>query len=143
MKAFAYSKQTGEIIYVFNGSFSLADQIETDAIGYINATNFEGDPDAHYIENGSIKYRGDRPTFDHKWNGATWELDVAMQTTRLTYKVRKERDERLAASDWVVAKYTELGTGIPAQWTAYRQALRDIPQQPGFPVEVQWPNEPV
>ena len=29
-----------------------------------------------------------------------------------------------------------------AAWRAYRQALRDMPEQPGFPMEVEWPEVP-
>ncbi|WP_412841983.1 phage tail assembly chaperone, partial [Cereibacter johrii] len=29
-----------------------------------------------------------------------------------------------------------------AAWTAYRQALRDVPEQPGFPAEIAWPEPP-
>lgn len=27
-------------------------------------------------------------------------------------------------------------------WRAYRQALLDVPQQPGFPYNIQWPTKP-
>lgn len=27
-------------------------------------------------------------------------------------------------------------------WRAYRQALMDVPQQPGFPYDIQWPTKP-
>lgn len=56
--------------------------------------------------------------------------------------VRDERDVKLAESDWVVIKSLELGQPIPQDWEAYRQSLRDIPQQPGFPFDVVWPIKP-
>jgi len=28
------------------------------------------------------------------------------------------------------------------EMTTYRQALRDVPQQEGFPNEIDWPDEP-
>ena len=40
--------------------------------------------------------------------------------------LRAERDKKLAECDWVVVKHTELGTSIPANWSTYRQSLRDI-----------------
>jgi len=55
---------------------------------------------------------------------------------------RDQRDLRLADTDWVVVYHTEKGTAIPDEWKAYRQALRDVPQQPGFPTEVTWPEKP-
>ena len=41
--------------------------------------------------------------------------------------LRIERDKRLTACDWVVAKYTEHGKMVPEDWKLYRQALRDLP----------------
>lgn len=55
--------------------------------------------------------------------------------------VRAKRDELLAQTDWVSAKAYDTGVDEPA-WKAYRQALRDITAQPGFPEEVTWPTKP-
>ena len=41
--------------------------------------------------------------------------------------LREERDKRLTACDWVVAKHTEHGKMVPEDWKRYRQALRDLP----------------
>lgn len=56
--------------------------------------------------------------------------------------VRVDRDKRLADCDWRVIKHLELNQNIPGAWEVYRQALRDIPQQPGFPWTVTWPEQP-
>ncbi|MFY7867021.1 tail fiber assembly protein [Roseateles sp.] len=56
--------------------------------------------------------------------------------------VRAERDRRLQACDWVVARAMERGEPVPAAWAAYRQALRDLSAQPGFPDDVTWPSPP-
>jgi len=55
---------------------------------------------------------------------------------------RAERDQRLAACDWVVMRAMETGTAVPAAWLAYRAALRDLTQQPGFPASIDWPTPP-
>lgn len=54
-------------------------------------------------------------------------------------KVRKDRNQRLAECDW-----TQLADSPAdkAAWSAYRQALRDISTQPGFPWSVVWPAKP-
>lgn len=54
-------------------------------------------------------------------------------------EIRTERNLLLAQSDW-----TQLGdAGVDkAAWAAYRQALRDITDQAGFPHEVDWPAKP-
>lgn len=53
--------------------------------------------------------------------------------------VRADRNARLAACDW-----TQL-SDAPVDdlaWAVYRQALRDVTSQAGFPWEVVWPDEP-
>ncbi|WP_082743658.1 MULTISPECIES: tail fiber assembly protein [unclassified Burkholderia] len=55
-------------------------------------------------------------------------------------KVRARRDSLLAASDWTQAP--DVPAGTREKWTAYRSALRDIPNQPGFPFDVEWPEAP-
>ena len=56
--------------------------------------------------------------------------------------VRKERDDKLAATDWRVIKAQETGTAMSAEWVDYRQGLRDITNQTGFPHDVVWPTKP-
>ena len=53
--------------------------------------------------------------------------------------VRNTRTEKLKDSDW-----TQLAdsTADKAAWATYRQALRDITAQSGFPWEVTWPDAP-
>jgi len=56
--------------------------------------------------------------------------------------VRSDRDKRLTACDWRVIKSLEAGTTQDFDWALYRQNLRDIPNQAGFPWNVVWPVEP-
>lgn len=53
---------------------------------------------------------------------------------------RATRDAKLAATDWMVIKAVEAGAAVPADTVAYRQALRDITSQAGFPWEIVWPD---
>jgi hypothetical protein len=49
----------------------------------------------------------------------------------------------LKDSAWAVAEDDlSLTKGQRADWMAFRQALRDIPLQAGFPSEIVWPTEP-
>lgn len=57
-------------------------------------------------------------------------------------KDRAERDDLLNETDWIVVKYLDIGTLVPQEWSEYRQALRDITEQAGFPGNVDWPTEP-
>jgi len=53
--------------------------------------------------------------------------------------VRKERNEKLAACDWTQLSDSKVDK---VAWAKYRQGLRDITKQPGFPWEVTWELEP-
>lgn len=50
--------------------------------------------------------------------------------------VRTRRDELLAETDWTQVADAPVEQAV---WQAYRQALRDVPEQVGFPWEVNWP----
>lgn len=84
---------------------------------------------------------------DGKWytKWSVGDLDdeaKAAKDAQQAVSVREDRNKRLAATDWRVIKHLELNENIPGVWEVYRQALRDVPDQPGFPWEVTWPNEP-
>jgi hypothetical protein len=52
--------------------------------------------------------------------------------------VRRERNQLLRESDWVSGSDVTMSE----DWRTYRQALRDIPSQEGFPNDVTWPTSP-
>jgi len=66
-----------------------------------------------------------------------WKLSEPI----LIRRVRAERGRLLHISDWTQLVDTPLGNKRTA-WETYRQALRDIPQQAGFPFDVVWPTPP-
>ena len=66
----------------------------------------------------------------------------AMKDTEQAKSVRQSRDDKLKETDWIVIKNLELNANIPGAWEVYRQALRDIPAQSGFPWTITWPVEP-
>lgn len=81
---------------------------------------------------------------DGAWQEQWIESDATSEqiTERTTAKandVRAERNEKLAATDW-----TQLAdqSSVAATWTTYRQELRDVPGQSGFPFTVTWPTAP-
>lgn len=55
-------------------------------------------------------------------------------------EVRTQRDALLKDSDWAVLP--DAPVADEQTWKDYRQALRDLPQQEGFPQEVVWPTKP-
>jgi hypothetical protein len=53
--------------------------------------------------------------------------------------VRTSRGEKLKDSDWTQVADAPVDQ---AAWATYRQALRDITSQPGFPWTIDWPVNP-
>ena len=76
------------------------------------------------------------------FSGPTKAADEAAHTEQLdtaaAASARTERDSILALTDF----HGLTDTTMTAAMTTYRQALRDVPQQGGFPTEIDWPAEP-
>ena len=66
----------------------------------------------------------------------------AKKDAEFATSARSQRDTLLKETDWVVIKSLENAQSIPSDWATYRQALRDIPQQSGFPISITWPAKP-
>jgi hypothetical protein len=66
----------------------------------------------------------------------------AQKDTDQAKAVRSTRDTKLAESDWRVIKAAETATTLDAAWATYRQALRDVTSQSGFPWTITWPDAP-
>lgn len=92
------------------------------------------------VTDGQVVEEGQPIFSDGNWV-QTWVVrDLSEQEVQQRMDaVRNERNSLLAASDW-----TQLAdaTVDKAAWAVYRQALRDIPQQAGFPYNVTYPVTP-
>jgi len=66
--------------------------------------------------------------------------DKKESTESIADDVRQKRMNLLLNSDWTQGADTP--TSIKSKWTDYRQKLRDVPTQSGFPLSVTWPTEP-
>ena len=53
--------------------------------------------------------------------------------------VRATRTQKLSECDWTQLADAPVDKAV---WATYRQALRDVPTQAGFPWTVQWPDKP-
>jgi hypothetical protein len=86
-----------------------------------------------------------RPSIYHRYHveRAAWEdpraLEERSRTTAL--EVADERNRRLAQTDWT--QLPDVPEQTRAAWVEYRQALRDITAQSGYPFDVSWPSKPV
>ena len=69
----------------------------------------------------------------------TIEPDSGPTDEQLASKARFERDRLLKDSDWTQVSDAPVDQDV---WAKYRQALRDVPQQTGFPTDINWPTKP-
>jgi len=88
----------------------------------------------HTTSNGNVPFTAEE---EAEWNAMEAEY-AAGADDRAAAQAREERDEKLKASDWRASSDLTLST----EWATYRQALRDVPSQTGFPNTITWPAEP-
>jgi hypothetical protein len=78
-----------------------------------------------------------------KWSISEMSAEaIASKDEEAAKAVRADRDKRIAETDWIVIKNLELNQNVPGVWEVYRQELRDVPAQPGFPHDITWPVKP-
>lgn len=70
---------------------------------------------------------------------AKTDAEYAAEREQAAESVRQERNQRLAECDWTQLSDAPVDRDA---WAAYRQALRDVPSQEGFPAAVEWPVPP-
>ena len=89
-----------------------------------------------WASNGSLKY------IDGEWvidDAEKYQEAVTENTNLQATKVRKDRSIKLSESDWTQVADAKVNK---TAWATYRQALRDIPSQEGFPWDVTYPTAP-
>lgn len=99
------------------------------------------DADRYLIINGELQELLPPPpdTRDHIRVNGQWVLDVDARSQRL----RHQRNQQLAQVDRInPVWYGSLSDQQRTELADYRQALLDVPQQPGFPAQAEWPQPP-
>jgi hypothetical protein len=89
-----------------------------------------------WASNGSLKY------VDSDWvidDAEKYQEAVTENTNLQAIKVRKDRSIKLSESDWTQVADAKVNK---TAWATYRQALRDIPSQAGFPWDITCPTAP-
>lgn len=66
----------------------------------------------------------------------------AANRAQVAARVRAQRDTQLAGCDWTQLPDADLTPAQRTAWGEYRQALRNVPEQAGFPFNVDWPATP-
>ncbi|MDH7618937.1 tail fiber assembly protein [Stenotrophomonas maltophilia] len=69
------------------------------------------------------------------------EVPASVLSRIWAQQVRVERNQKLRATDWTQGEDCQLTPELKAALALYRQKLRDLPAQPGFP-DCGWPVPP-
>jgi hypothetical protein len=92
----------------------------------------------HRLEHSSVPVLKDGKWMLTKTVVALTTEQIADRDASMAASVRKERDRKLAETDWMALSDVTMSE----EMATYRQALRDITAQEGFPHSVNWPVKP-
>jgi len=90
------------------------------------------------------------PTFNsaaNRWE-TTWVIsdatseEIGQRIDSQAKVIRAERNALISECDWTQLDDTPLTESKKQEWATYRQELRDIPLQEGFPFNIVWPQKP-
>jgi hypothetical protein len=131
-----YSVINGQILRNLETSGDINQQIQPNE-AYIDGIFVGTD---YYIENNQPQVIPTKPSkysiFDYTTK--QWVLDENQAIS----DVLQKRNTLLYASDWTQIPNNPLSVALQAEWATYRQELRDISKQSGYPYNVIWPTPP-
>jgi hypothetical protein len=150
MKYFVvYTKSTGEIIrsgICQEADLYLQNQLNEEVL------EGQGNSDTAYVANETlilytqdqIAKKQNKPFYLCQWSNETFEW-IDLRTDEQKYiqydnTAKLTRNELLVQSDWT--QLPDVTLANKQDWAVYRQALRDIPQQSGYPFNIIWPVKP-
>ena len=141
MKYTVYNPDTGAILSVYY----ISDPAQIDA-NLSNKTWIQGDYSAneYYVVDGVATQLPENPNtgllpYEFDWITHSWQLNESGASAQ----ARSQRDQLLYAVDRVnPVWYASLTAEQQAELATYRLSLLAVPQQPGFPTQVNWPAKP-
>lgn len=131
-----YNKHTGEI----NNSGVCSDvSIQVVPDGFL-IIELQSDPLTQYVKNNSIKNIPQKPNFecDFDFANEVWVPSFDKQSQ----DIKTQRKILLLQSDWTQIPNGPLTVEQQEEWAVYRQELRDVTLQSGYPFNVIWPTPP-
>lgn len=124
----------------FNGfirNFQDLTRQEWDALGYNEAVPLPRQPFTEYV----TKWVKGNDLICRE-TVVSQAVNEAARTLAQAESIRVQRDGLLSDSDWTQLGDSPLTDAAKLTWAEYRQVLRNVPQQTGFPGAVQWPMQP-
>jgi hypothetical protein len=96
--------------------------------------------DNYYVKNGVLTPLPPKPEPYMEFDYAMEQWVDRRSVAQISYLAVNQRNALLASSDWTQLPDVPLDT--KTAWATYRQALRDITDQPGYPFNIVWPTPP-
>ena len=135
--AIIYEVRTGRPVSLISGADNETLARNTQA-GQAWIRAYRTSLDGFYIWNNQIHdiSPAPGPSWVWSWDHRQWVRDAE----KAAVQIRQRRDQLLLSSDWTQGR--DVPASIHEPWARYRDQLRRLPQQPGFPDSVTWPVEP-
>lgn len=132
-----YDTNTGQIISILNVE---PEELELNISSDSSYIEGEYHPKLYYMKNGQPVLKPANPYEYGIFNYITeiWEFD----NSAASESIRARRNQLLAESDWTDTYSASTRLSNYSEWQTYRQALRDITQQSGYPTNINWPQQP-
>ena len=144
----AYNSETGEIVSSFSGDETNAQANTPEGCILVDGqySHMQG-----YFSNGvlvdytpdQIAAKRERPSYPAIWDNAAMHWVDKRPIIEVEKDVRTKRAALLSDSDWTALADVPLSQQQRLDWAAYRQALRNVTNQSGFPIDIIWPVSPV
>jgi len=85
-----------------------------------------------YVDQWETEKARQKAEFEAEWN----------KPENVEARAREQRNVLLEETDYILMPDYPITAEQREAWTAYRQALRDLPEQEGWPVDIVWPEKP-
>jgi hypothetical protein len=121
-----------------NSNVSFPEVISSELLASYNVYSYSKDTkpsidkNVQYLEEGDF-YQDSSDAWFRRWSIVNKPEDTAESN------IRYQRDELLQECDWTQLPDAPVDK---AAWATYRQSLRDVTSQAGFPYSVTWPTQP-
>jgi hypothetical protein len=137
MNYILYKSDTGEITRNISCPENMIESQLNAGEGFIEGTASD---ETQYISQQSIVNKSEKPDwfYDYDYQTHSWVVNE----TKLILQIMQQRNSLLIGSDWTQIPNGPLTIETQEQWAVYRQQLRDITSQSGYPFNVVWPTQP-
>jgi hypothetical protein len=128
MSSYAYINKDGFVVFTSSGS-------EPSNVSDLTVVELEQPLPPNNV-NGYAQFN---------WESQTW-IDTRTDQQKYDeadFAAKEQRNKLLYSSDWTQIPNNPLTTEQQQEWASYRQSLRDITNQPGYPYNIGWPTPPL